>query len=89
MIFFKKHWRFLLFIVIFIIGMILLQSCVKYGQQYAHNILNGVNVDVNEYLVFVEKSIDKYKSMGIILSLLGGAGIIIDIFKLDIKRLNS
>lgn len=59
--------------MIFIIGMILLQNCVKYGQQYAHNILNGVNVDVNEYLVFVEKSIDKYKPMEIILSLLGGA----------------
>lgn len=69
--------------VTFTIGMILLQNCVKYGEQYVHNLMYGGGMDTNQYLIYLGKSIDKYKIMGIILSILGGVGIIIDIFKVD------
>lgn len=49
----------------------------------------GGSMDTNQYLIYLGKSIDKYKTMGIILSILGGVGIIIDIFKVDFKNLNS
>jgi len=85
----KKNWRLLLFIVTFIIGIILLQNCVKYGEQYVHNLMYGGSMDTNQYLIYLGKSIDKCKTMGIILSILGGIGIIIDIFKVNFKNLNS
>ena len=86
---FKKNWRLLLFIATFIIGIILLQNCVKYGEQYVQIFMYGGGMDTNKYLLYLGKSIDKYKTMGIILSILGGVGVIIDIFKVDFKNLTS
>lgn len=75
-----------LFTLVFIVGIILLDNCVKYGQNYMMKLMNGGSMDTGQYLIYLEQSIDKYKIKGIVLSIIGGLGVIIGTFRLKIKK---
>lgn len=87
MLLFKKYLRLILFIIVFVIGIRMLQNCVKYGENYMYIFMSGGSMGTSQYLVYLEESIDKYKILGSILSVLGGIGIIIDLFRIDIRKI--
>jgi len=75
----KKNNRILIvFGVIFAIGMIILINSINLGDNEVMNIMNahGGSMDTNNYLIYLEQSITKYRFIGSIVSILGGLGIL-------------
>ena len=71
--------KLLIFSVVFVIGIIILMSSIKLGDNEISNIMkaNGGSMDTNKYLIYLEQSIINYRIIGSILSLLGGLGVLI------------
>ncbi|MFT5876051.1 MAG: hypothetical protein ACI8WT_005054 [Clostridium sp.] len=71
--------KLLIFGVVFVIGIIILMSSIKLGDNELSNIMktNGGSMDTNKYLIYLEQSIINYRIIGSILSLLGGLGVLI------------
>lgn len=69
----------LIFSTVFVIGIIILMSSLKLGDNEISKIMkaHGGSMDTNKYLIYLEQSIIKYRIIGSILSLLGGLGILI------------
>ena len=64
---------------IFVIGMIILLNSLNFGN-YEISILFNSNVnylDPNQYSIYLEQSITKFRNIGSILSILGGFGLLI------------
>ncbi|AFS78488.1 hypothetical protein Curi_c14780 [Gottschalkia acidurici 9a] len=76
----KNHKKSIIFISIFVIGLIILMKSINLGEKEVSNIvsISGGSVDTAIYLIYLEKSIEKYRLIGSILSVLGGLGIIIN-----------
>ena len=68
----------LVFAAVFLAGIIILMNSLNYGQNEMSGIMSthGGGMDTNQYLIFLEQSINKYRSIGSILSILGGLGFI-------------
>ena len=68
----------LVFAAVFLAGIIILMNSLNYGQNEMSGIMSahGGGMDTNQYLIFLEQSINKYRAIGSILSILGGLGFI-------------
>lgn len=68
----------IIFITIFIVGAIVLMNSIKLGNNEVSNIMrvNGGGIDTNTYLIYLEQSITNYRSIGLILSVFGGLGVL-------------
>lgn len=75
----KNSLKSIIFGAIFIIGLIILMNSINFGNNEVSNILkaNGGSMSGDKYLIYLEQSIEKYKFVGSILSMLGGIGVII------------
>ena len=77
--FMNKNNRILIvFGVVFIIGMMILMNSIKLGDNEVMSIMNahGGSMDTNNYIIYLEQSITKYRFIGSIVSILGGLGIL-------------
>lgn len=72
--------RTLVFGAIFVIGIIILMNSIKLADSEMTNIMktNGGNMDTSSYLIYLEQSIIKFRTVGCILSVLGGLGVLIN-----------
>jgi hypothetical protein len=72
--------RTLVFGAIFVIGIIILMNSIKLADTEIANIMkaNGGNMDTSSYLIYLEQSIIKFRTVGCILSVLGGLGVLIN-----------
>lgn len=74
----KNNRILIIFGVIFVIGIIILMNSINLGDKEMMSIMNahGGSMDTNNYLIYLEQSITKYRFMGSIVSILGGVGIL-------------
>jgi hypothetical protein len=70
--------KLLIFGAVFVLGIIILISSINLGDYEMSNIMkaHGGSMDTNQYIIYLEQSIIKYRTVGSILSLLGGFGVI-------------
>lgn len=73
----KNKIKLIIFGAIFVAGIIILMNSINLGKEVP-NIMrdNGVFMDTNAYLIYLEQSITQYRFTGSILSILGGLGIL-------------
>jgi hypothetical protein len=71
--------RLLIFGAVFIIGIVILMSSINLADFEISNIMkaHGGGMDTNKYMIYLEQSIIKYRTMGSILSVLSGLGVLI------------
>ena len=74
----KNNIILLVFAAIFLVGMIILMNSLSYGENEMTRIMSahGGGMDTNQYLIYLEQAIIKYRFIGSILSILGGLGFI-------------
>lgn len=74
----KSNLIIIFFIIIFLVGIFILMNSVSLGDKEVSRIMHdyGGSMDTNSYVIYLEQSITKYKSIGSILSILGGLGAI-------------
>lgn len=89
----KKYWRIGLiglFALLFIAGLVLIANCINYGTDLASEIIrrHGGSMDTSTYLIYLQKAIDKYNTLGTILAIFGGSGLIAEVLLFHIKRVN-
>lgn len=74
----KNNRILIIFIVVFIIGIIVLMNSINLGDNEVMSIMNanGGSMDTDTYLIYLEQSITKYRFIGSIVSILGGLGIL-------------
>lgn len=74
----KNNRILIIFGVIFVIGMIILMNSINLGDNELMSIMSahGGSMDTNNYLIYLEQSIRKYKLIGLIVSILGVFGIL-------------
>lgn len=74
----KNNRILIVFGVVFIIGMMILMNSIKLGDNEVMSIMNahGGSMDTNNYIIYLEQSITKYRFIGSIVSILGGLGIL-------------
>ncbi|WP_243278104.1 hypothetical protein [Clostridium yunnanense] len=72
--------RILIFGAIFVIGIIILMNNTKLADSDMTNIMkdHGGSMDTSYYLIYLEQSIIKYRTLGCILSVLGGLGVLVN-----------
>lgn len=68
-----------IFGIIFIAGLIIILNSIHFGDMSTYSIMqaNGGTMDTDKYLLYMEQSIINYRLLGVILSALGGLGILI------------
>lgn len=66
--------------VVIFIGLLIIMNSINLGNQDVSIIIgkNGGGMDTSTYLIYLEQSITKYRVVGIILSVLGGLGVLIN-----------
>ena len=75
----NKNNKILIFFgVVFAIGMIILVNSINLGDNEVMSIMadHGGSMDTDNYLIYLEQSITKYRFIGLIVSMLGGLGIL-------------
>ena len=74
-----KYLVIIVFSIIFLIGLNTLYNSIEKGDEFAHNyVFKYSNSADTDYLNLIrDKSIDRYIATGIILSLIGGLGVIV------------
>lgn len=72
--------RTLIFGAIFVIGIIILISSTSLADTEMAIIMkaHGGSMDTSYYLIYLEQSIIKYRTLGCVLSILGGLGVLIN-----------
>jgi hypothetical protein len=78
------------FLLILVAGLLLILNCVSYGENSMSQIMrqHGGGMDTNVYLIYLQKSIDKYKTLGTVLAAVGGLGLLIDML-IPINKKNA
>lgn len=73
--------KLLIFSAVFVIGIIILISSTNLGDYEVSNIMkaHGGSMDTNQHILYLEQSIIKYRTLGSILSLLGGLGALLTV----------
>ena len=79
---FLRHWRAILFVLMFTGGVFLIGNSVHYG---THDALGGLRansggMDTSTYQIYLQQSIEKYRALGVVFSLLGGLGFIVEAY---------
>ena len=76
----NKNRKVLLFGALFVIGIIILVRNINLADIEMSNIMaaSGGSMDTNQYLIYLEQSVIKYRVLGTILSMLGGLGVLIN-----------
>lgn len=66
-------------VLVFVIGIILILSSVDIGQGYGNDAMrrNGGSMDTSSYERIIESNITNYRLVGLLLSSLGGMGILL------------
>ncbi|GFZ30008.1 hypothetical protein CSC2_05340 [Clostridium zeae] len=72
--------RSLISVAVFVVGIIILMSSINLADAEMANIMksHGGSMDTSYYLIYLEQSIIKYRTLGCILSILGGLGVLIN-----------
>lgn len=72
--------KLLIFGAVFLIGIIILMSSISLADIDISRIMeaNGGSMDTNKYIIYLEQSAIKYRTLGSILSALGGLGVLIN-----------
>ena len=75
----KLIGKLLIFGVVFVVGIIILIRSINLADNEITNIMNahGGSMDTNMYIIYLEQSIINYRTLGSILSILGGLGLLI------------
>lgn len=70
--------KLFIFGAVFVIGIIIIMSSINLGDNEISNIMkaHGGSMDTNQYIIYLEQSIIKYRIVGSIISLLGGLGVL-------------
>lgn len=86
----KKYWRVGLLGLFFIAGLILISNCIGYGEDLTSEIIrrHGSSMDTSTYLIYLQESIAKYKTLGTVLAVFGGSGLIAEMLLFHIKKVN-
>ena len=76
----KNIMKPLFYGAIIFIGLLIIMNSINLGNQDVYIIMgkNGGGMDTSTYLIYLEQSITKYRVVGIILSVLGGLGVLIN-----------
>lgn len=74
----NSNLKFIIFGVIFVIGLIILMNSIDLGNREISNIMkaSGGSMDTNNYLIYLEQSIAKYRFLGSIIAIMGGLGLL-------------
>jgi hypothetical protein len=74
----KKNLKLALYAIVFIAGLVILYFNIKLGHNEVSGIMkaNGGSMDTDTYLIYLEQSIIQFRFIGLVLSLLGGLGVI-------------
>ena len=74
----NRNSSFILSLVVFSGGLLLMINSVGWGSQAANNYLlsQGGGMDTGQYMIVMQESIQSYRWVGVVLSLLGGFGIL-------------
>ena len=73
----KNNLILITFGAVFVVGITILMNCINMGENEVTNILNAKDgMDTGTYLIYLEQSITKYRFIGLILSILGGLGVL-------------
>ncbi len=66
-------------VLVFVIGIILILSSVDIGQGYGNDAMrrNGGSMDTSSYERIIDSNITNYRLVGLLLSSLGGMGILL------------
>jgi hypothetical protein len=75
----KSRLKAISFGVVLVIGMIIIMNSLNLGKNEMSAMMqaNGGSMDTNNYIIYLEQSITKYRLVGAILSILGGLGVLI------------
>jgi len=69
---------YIIFLVVLIVGLVLTLNSIWLGQEHANSILQqqqqGVGMDTNSYVVYLQESIRIFNGLGLILILIGVVG---------------
>lgn len=73
-----NNMRLIVYGAVFLIGLIILMNSISLGSHEISNIMkaHGGSMDTNNYLIYLEQSIIKFRFVGSILAVLGGIGIL-------------
>jgi hypothetical protein len=87
----RKGWLFMnikvmqiIFPITFVIGIVVILSCIDLGSNHAHNILmeHGGSMDTSDYMLYLQESIRTYRELGIALLITSALGEIVILNKL-------
>ncbi len=75
----NSNLKLIIFGVIFVIGLVILMNSIDLGNREISNIMkaSGGSMDTNNYLIYLEQSIIKYRFLGSIIAIMGGLGLLI------------
>lgn len=70
---------FVLMLVLFISGLVMVFSSTKMGQNEGRKAMqaNGGSIDTQKYYTIIDSTSENFRSAGIIISLIGGLGLLI------------
>jgi hypothetical protein len=72
--------KLLIFGAVFVIGIIILMSSISLADIEMSKIMasHGGSMDTNKYLIYLEQAVIEYRTLGAILSLLSGLGVLMN-----------
>lgn len=70
---------FILTLVLFCIGIYMISNSINFGQSEGFKAIqkSGGSMDTQKYLIIVESAIENYRTTGMIISFIGGLGVLI------------
>jgi hypothetical protein len=74
----NRFWFMMVSLLLFVVGLFVVVNSVAWGREAANSYLRsqGGGMDTAQFMIVVQSSIDTYRWLGSILSLIGGVGLL-------------